>query len=117
MYGLGTANSGHKLLDDIEKLFLRRVFEAGRQHRKHESHPVSDANRENILKYHPFRADYISQDGLFEYLPEIIISSRGTEIEFCFACLQMFDDQLFCQFTVAGFDGIDQQAVIARTAG
>ena len=53
-------NLNKQLLDKPDKLVIREIFEAGRQHKKYESHPAPDVNREKILRRHPFGTDYVT---------------------------------------------------------
>ncbi|MGI9503486.1 MAG: hypothetical protein ACR2RE_10585, partial [Geminicoccaceae bacterium] len=41
-----------------EKLVFREIFETGRRHKKYESRPLQNVNREKILIRHPFGTDY-----------------------------------------------------------
>ena len=53
-------NLGKQLLDKPDKLVFREIFETGRRHRKYESRPLQNGNREKILIRHPFGTDYTS---------------------------------------------------------
>jgi len=53
-------NLADQLLDKLAKVVVREAFDTGGQHKKYESHPAPDVNREKILSRHPFGTDYPS---------------------------------------------------------